>query len=79
LNVAYTGVEEKTWATGLFDLLLHDFTMEEMLFKDYRTRLQFDEKLLTMRAKFEVYKEQLRRSLAGRYSLSPPAGLRVVP
>ena len=79
LNVAYTGVEEKTWVIGLFDLLLNDFMMEEMLFKDYRTRLQFDEKLLTMRAKFEVYKEQLRRSLAARYSLTPPAGPRVVP
>jgi hypothetical protein len=39
LNVAYTGVEEKTWALGLFDLLLHDFMMEEMLFKDYFTRV----------------------------------------
>jgi hypothetical protein len=77
-NVAYTGVEEKTWAIGLFDLLLHDFMMEEMLFKDYQTRLQFDEKLLTMRARFEVRKEQLRASLAARYNLTPPAGPCVV-
>jgi hypothetical protein len=79
LNVAYTGVEEKTWALGLFDLLLHDFMMEEMLFKDYFTRLQFDEKLLTMRARFEVYKEQLRRDIATRYNLTPPAGPTIVP
>ncbi len=79
LNVAYTGVEEKTWALGLFDLLLHDFMMEEMLFKDYFTRLQFDEKLLTMRARFEVYKEELRRDIATRYNLTPPAGPTIVP
>jgi hypothetical protein len=47
--------------------------MEEMLFKDYRARLQFDEKLLNMRARFEVYKEQLRRDIAARYNLPPPA------
>ena len=77
-NVAYTGLDEKTWAIGLFDLLLHDFMVEEMLFKDYRTRLQFDEKLLKMRAKFEVYKEQLRRSIAARYSITPLAGPTIV-
>jgi hypothetical protein len=77
-NVAYAGLEEKTWAIGLFDLLLHDFMMEEMLFKDYRTRLQFDEKLLKMRAQFEVYKEQLSRSIATRYNIIPRAGPSVV-
>ena len=40
---------EKPWAMGIFDMLLIDFKMEETLFKDYQTRFQFDEKLLTMR------------------------------
>jgi hypothetical protein len=40
--------------------------MEETLFKDYETRFQFDEKLLTMRREFEVYKERLRRALTTR-------------
>lgn len=71
-NVAYVGLDEKTWAVGLFDLLLHDFMMEEMLFKDYQTRLQFDETLLKKRAAFEVYKEQLRSAIAARYNLKPP-------
>jgi len=31
-----------------------------------------------MRAKFEVYKEQLRRSIAARYSITPPAGPTIV-
>jgi hypothetical protein len=70
LNVAYTGLNEKTWALGLFGLLLQDFMMEEMLFKDYQTRLQFDEKLLKMRADFEVYKERLRLSIAARYDIN---------
>jgi hypothetical protein len=74
LNVAYTGMDEKTWATGLFGLLLHDFMMEEMLFEDYQMRLQFDEKLLKMRAQFETYKEQLRITLAARYDIKRPDG-----
>jgi hypothetical protein len=78
MNVAYTGLDEKTWAVGIFDLLLHDFMMEEMLFKDYLTRLQFDEKLLRMRAQFEVYKEKLRWSLATRYNLTPPPAPTIV-
>jgi hypothetical protein len=77
-NVAYTGLNEKTWALGLFILLLHDFMMEEMLFKDYQTRLQFDETLLKMRAEFQLYKEQLRSTIAARYDLKPPEAPMVV-
>ena len=49
MRLNYTGLEEKPWAMGIFDMLLIDFKMEETLFKDYETRFQFDEKLLTMR------------------------------
>jgi len=34
--------------------------------------------LLTMRARFEAHKEQLRRSIAARYNLTPPAGPTIV-
>jgi len=34
--------------------------MEQILFRDYETRLQFDDGLLRMRAEFEVHKEKLR-------------------
>jgi hypothetical protein len=68
----YTGLPEKPWAMGILDMLLTDFKMEETLFKDYETRLQFDEKLLTMRREFENYKERLRRALAARYNIKPP-------
>jgi hypothetical protein len=76
--VAYTGLNEKTWAFGLFGLLLQDFMMEEMLFKDYQTRLQFDEKLLKMRVEFEVYKERVRLFIAARYEIKRPEGSMVV-
>ena len=72
MRLNYTGLEEKTWAMGIFDMLLIDFKMEETLFKDYGTRFQFDEKLLTMRREFEVYKERLRRTLTTRYGIRPP-------
>lgn len=77
-NVAYTGLDEKTWAVGLFILLLQDFMMEEMFFKDYQTRLQFDETLLKKRADFEVYKEQLRIAIAARYDLKRPEAPMIV-
>jgi hypothetical protein len=72
MRLNYTGLEEKPWAMGIFDMLLIDFKMEETLFKDYETRFQFDEKLLTMRREFEVYKERLRRALTTRYGIKPP-------
>jgi hypothetical protein len=78
LNVAYTGLNEKTWAVGLFVLLLQDFMMEEMLFRDYQMRLQFDETLLKKRAAFGVYKEQLRSAIAARYDLKRPEAPTIV-
>jgi hypothetical protein len=68
----YTGLEEKMWATSLFDLLLIAFRMEETLFKDYELRFQFDEKLLTMRKEFEYYKEQVRQAIITRYGIQQP-------
>jgi hypothetical protein len=72
MRLNYTGVAEKPWAMGIFDMLLIDFKMEETLFKDYETRFQFDEKLLTMRREFEVYKKRLRGALMTRYGIKPP-------
>jgi len=69
----YSGVESpRRWATSLFTMLLTCFTMERILFKDHETRLQFDESLLQMRAKFEIYKERLRKRLIARYKIPPP-------
>jgi hypothetical protein len=72
MGLNYTGLAEKPWATGIFTMLLADFKMEETLFKDYEARLQFDEKLLTMRSRFETSKEQLRREIIIRYGVKPP-------
>jgi len=70
--LSYTGLPEKPWATGIFTMLLVDFKMEETLFKDYEMRLQFDEKLLVMRAEFEIYKERLRADVISHYKIKPP-------
>ncbi len=74
----YTGLDEKPWAMGIFDMLLNDFKMEETLYKDYQMRFQFDETLLTMRRNFEIYKERLRASLINRYGIKPPEAPMVV-
>jgi len=71
-RLIYTGLDEKPWAMGIFDMLLIDFTMGETLFKDYELRLQFDEQLLTMRRDFEIYKERLRRAVTTKYNVKPP-------
>jgi hypothetical protein len=71
-RLSYTGVAEKPWAMGIFDMLLVDFKMEETLFRDYEMRFQFDEKLLTMHRDFENYKERLRRALLAKYNVKPP-------
>ncbi len=75
----YTGLAEKPWAMGIFDMLLIDFKMEETFFKDYQMRFQFDEKLLTMRREFEVYKEQIRTFLTTRYNVKRPEAPLIVP
>lgn len=68
----YTGLAEKPWAMGIFDMLLIDFKMEETLFKDYEMRFQFDEHLLNTRRDFENYKERTRRALLTKYKVKPP-------
>lgn len=78
-RLKYTGMEEKRWAMSILDMLLTFFKMEETLYKDYETRFQFDEKLLTMRREFERYKEQLRRLIITRYEVKRPESPLVVP
>lgn len=73
----YTGLEEKSWATGLFTMLLTCSVMEKILFEDYKTRLQFDSALEKMRTDCESYKEHLRRTLIKRYNIPPPQKLGV--
>ena len=79
LRLNYTGLDEKMWATSLFSLLLNCFKMEETLFKDYRTRFQFDGGLLSMRGEFDRHKEQLRWTLVKRYDLKPPESAVAIP
>jgi hypothetical protein len=78
LQMNYTGLDEKIWATSIFSLLLTCFKMEETMFRDYQTRFQFDEELMRMRRDSEKYKEQLRRVLIARYNVERPAAATTV-
>jgi hypothetical protein len=76
-RLKYTGLEERTWVLALFSLLLTDFGMEKTFYGDYQSRLQFDETLIRMRAKFEQLKEQLREEGKVRYKIEPPFGIHI--
>lgn len=71
----YCGLDEPNWALSLFSLLLSCFTMEQTFHGDCKTRLQFDETLIRMRAEFEQLKEQTREEMKIRYKLEPPSGI----
>lgn len=77
-KIKYTGAEPRMWAMSLFSMLLACYTMERTLFSDYEDRLKLDDALVDMRAEFERYKEQIRRTLIVRYQIKPPkAALRI--
>jgi len=73
----YCGLEEPNWALSLFALLLTCFTMEQTFFTDCKTRLQFDEKLLQMRAELEQLKEQIREEIKVKYKLKSPSAIEI--
>jgi len=45
--------------------------MERTFFEDFKTRLQFDAGLVSMRYDFEIFKESLRKALIVKYNVSP--------
>jgi hypothetical protein len=74
----YTGgLDERNWALSLFSLLLTCFTMEQVFYRDYQTRLQFDETLIRMRKEFEQLKGQLREYMKVHYKIEPPFGIHI--
>jgi hypothetical protein len=73
-GIVYSGgMDERTWCLSLFTMLLACFTMENTFYKDYEDRLKLDYELVRMRAEFEVFKEQLRRTLIVRYKIPHPS------
>jgi hypothetical protein len=72
-RLRYCGIEPHMWERQLFWMLLICFTMEQTLFRDYESRLKFDDTLLRMRAEFEHRKEHLRKDLIVRLEVPPPA------
>ena len=69
----YCGIEPRMWGMQLFWLLLADFTMEQTLFRDYESRLKFDDALLRTRNEFEIRKERLRKELIVHYNVPSPS------
>jgi hypothetical protein len=72
----YTGVEEKLWVMEIFCWLDVCSMMEATMSMDYKTRLQFDEQLVQMRARFQCQKEEMRRKIKVRYNVQNPAGFK---
>jgi hypothetical protein len=72
-QLSYCGVDPRMCAMSLFSMLLSCFTMERTFFSDYESRLKLDHVLVRMREEFEIYKEQVREYLKGRYNVEPPA------
>ena len=71
--VNYSGApDRRSFAMELFSRLLTCFVMERTFFEDYKTRLQLDAKLMRMRRDFEIFKENLRRTIITRYNVQPP-------
>jgi hypothetical protein len=73
LQVFYSGVpDERAWAVELFSRLLTCFVIERTLFDDFRTRLELDPTLTTMRQEFEAHKESLRPFMIKKYDIKDP-------
>jgi hypothetical protein len=73
LIVNYSGApDRRLFAMEIFSRLLTCFVMERTFFEDFKTRFQLDARLMQMRHSFEMFKENLRRTLITRYNLRPP-------
>jgi hypothetical protein len=72
MSVNYSGVPDRVlFARELFSRLLTCYVMERTFFEDFKTRLQFDAGLVSMRYDFEIFKESLRKALIVKYNVSP--------
>jgi hypothetical protein len=73
MRVYYSGVpDERGWAIELFSRLLTCFVIEQTFFNDFRTRLELDPKLMSMRQEFAVHKERLRPFMIQKYNIKDP-------
>lgn len=68
----YTGVEDRIWEPETFTLLLSVARIEQMIFEDFRQRLQFDEELMRNRTRAEQLKELCREELIKKHNIQPP-------
>lgn len=71
--VNYSGApDRRLFALELFSRLLTCFVMERTFFDDFNLRFQLDSRLMRMRHEFEIFKEDLRRTLITKYNVKPP-------
>jgi len=68
----YTGVEDRDWEPETFMLLQITSMIEEVIFSDYRARLQFDENLLRHRSLAKDLGDQVRREIIEKHNIPPP-------
>ena len=73
MAVTYSGApNRRLFALELFSRLLTCVTMERTFFDDFQTRFKLDARLMQMRHDFEIFKENLRRTMITRYNVQPP-------
>jgi len=68
----YTGVEDRVWEPETFTFLLIFSMIEQVVFADYKTRLQFDENLVRNRSMAATLRENLRTYIINKYDIPPP-------
>lgn len=73
----YTGGDPTMLAQALFQMILVFQLMERVLFADYEGRLKFDDKLDSMRRRFDTYKEKTRWKIIRTFNIQPPQGTRI--
>jgi hypothetical protein len=69
----YTGVEDREWEPETFTLLQIVSMIEQIVFSDHKTRLQFDENILRNKVLSETLRDKLCRDIIKRHNIQPPA------
>lgn len=73
ITVNYSGApDRRLFALELFSRLLTCFVMERTFFEDFKPRFELDATLMQMRLDFEIFKENLRRTVITMYNVQPP-------
>jgi hypothetical protein len=73
MTVNYSGApDRRLFALEIFSRLLTCFVMERTFFDDFKARFELDARLVQMRHDFQIFKENLRRTVITKYNVQPP-------